>query len=200
MTIALAHPSLGLFESWASAVAEFGGEHIHGAGLEVGCTPDRDACATSVAKAELHGRPGAELPEGIVPCDYFWITDGDEVVGFIAFRRELNDWLRQYGGHIGYSVRPSRRREGIVTEALRQVLEIARAGGHTRVMLTCDDDNPGSYRTIEGAGGELQDVIDVPEAEQPRLRRYWIALQASSRTTRDGRDIHCGLTDPGAAP
>ncbi|UNK70559.1 GNAT family N-acetyltransferase [Microbacterium sp. H1-D42] len=180
MPIALATPSIDLFDSWAATVAEFGDVHIDGAGLEFGTAPDRAACEEFVAKAELYGRPGAALPDGHVACDYFWIVDADEVVGFIAFRRELNDWLRSFGGHIGYSVRPSRRREGIARTALDLVLDRARAQGYDRVMITCDDDNAGSYRTIEGAGGELVDTIDGPDdaasGSIARLRQYWIAL------------------------
>lgn len=176
MPITLATPSADLFDSWAATVTEFGDVHIDGAGLERGLMPDREACEAFVAKAELYGRPGGELPEGHVPCDYFWITDGDEVVGFIAFRRELNDWLRSFGGHIGYSVRPSRRREGVARAALNLVLDRARDQGYDRVMLTCDDDNTGSYRTIEGAGGELAATIDAAEAGHPRVRQYWISL------------------------
>lgn len=176
MTIALSAPSTDLFASWAATVSEFGGVHIDGAGLDRGATPDQQTCAAFVAKAELYGRPGAQLPEGHVPCDYFWITDDDEVVGFIAFRRELNDWLRSFGGHIGYSVRPSRRRQGVARAALDLVLDRARAAGYDRVMLTCDDDNTGSYRTIEGAGGVLHDTIDAAEAGHERLRQYWITL------------------------
>ncbi|HTN54762.1 MAG TPA: GNAT family N-acetyltransferase [Microbacterium sp.] len=176
MQITLATPSPDLFDSWADAVTEFDGVHIDGGGLELGTVPDRAACEAFVAKAELYGRAGARLPDGHVPCDFFWITDGDEVVGFIAFRRELNDWLRSYGGHIGYAVRPSRRRQGIARAALNLVLDRARAGGYEQVMLTCDDDNVGSYRTIEGAGGVLQATIDAAEAGRDRMRQYWIAL------------------------
>ncbi|MGB4137350.1 MAG: GNAT family N-acetyltransferase [Microbacterium sp.] len=176
MTIALASPSLTLFDSWAAAIAEFGDERVHGAGWALGLQPTRAACEEFVAMAELHATPGAALPEGHVPCDYFWITDDGEVVGFIAFRRELDERLRRSGGHIGYSVRPSRRREGIVGTALRLVLDLARGDGYDRVLLTCDDGNEGSFRTIEGAGGELEDVIDATDAGYPRLRRYWIAL------------------------
>ncbi len=176
MAITIAPPAADLFESWAETVAEFGGVHIDGAGLDLGVTPDQAALDAFLEKAELYGRPGAELPDGHVACDYFWILDEGEVVGFIAFRRELNDWLRRVGGHIGYSVRPSRRRRGIVSAALRLVLDRARAEGYDRVMLTCDDDNPGSFRTIEGAGGVLEDVVDASDAGHPRLRRYWIPL------------------------
>jgi predicted acetyltransferase len=178
MTVALARPSLAHFDSWSDTVAEFGDAHIDGAGLDRGQASDRSACEAFIEKAELYADPQATLPEGHVACDYFWITDDGEVVGFIAFRRELNDWLRQHGGHIGYSVRPSRRRQGIARAALGLVLDRARAAGYDRVMLSCDDTNVGSYRTIEGAGGELEDIIDEPGAEASgcRLRRYWIAL------------------------
>lgn len=178
MTISLASPSLSLFDSWSETIADFGDVHIDGAGLERGQRVDRDACAAFVEKAEFYADPTAKLPDGHVACDYFWIADDGEIVGFIAFRRELNAWLRQHGGHIGYSVRPSRRRQGIARAALGLVLDRARAQGYDRVMLTCDDTNVGSYRTIESAGGALEDVIDEPgaEASGSRLRRYWIAL------------------------
>lgn len=176
MTIALSRPSIDLFDSWAAAVTEFEGGHIDGGGIEKGFVPDRAAFEAFIERAELYATPGAVLPEGRVPCDYYWITEGDQVVGFLSFRRELNDYLRRFGGHIGYSVIPSRRREGIVREALRQVLRSAKAEGYDRVMLTCDDDNIGSIRTIESAGGELEDVIDAPEGGQPRVRRYWIDI------------------------
>lgn len=176
MTIALARPSLSLFDSWSETVAEFGDVHIDGAGLERGQAHDRGACAAFIEKAELYADADATLPEGHVACDYFWITDDGEVVGFIAFRRELNDWLRGYGGHIGYAVRPSRRRQGIAGAALRLVLDRAREQGYDRVMLTCDDANVGSFRTIEGAGGELEAVIDGSAADIPQLRQYWISL------------------------
>jgi predicted acetyltransferase len=71
------------------------------------------------------------------------------------------------GGHIGYSVRPGARRRGVATAALAQGLEIAAALGIDPVLVTCDTDNTASRRTIEGAGGSLEDIRDGK-------RRYWI--------------------------
>lgn len=48
---------------------------------------------------------------GLVPSDVFFAvrkSDG-AVVGMLDVRRRLNDALQNYGGHIGYGVRPSAR-------------------------------------------------------------------------------------------
>ncbi|MBL3686285.1 GNAT family N-acetyltransferase [Leucobacter zeae] len=182
MTVSIVRPTLELCETWAEALAEFGGVDVHGMGMGASAAPDRATCAELVALAERLADPEAELPADTVRCDMFWVVDeadgAREVVGFISFRRELNAYLAYAGGHIGYSIRPSRRRLGYAGEALRLVLEHARAAGHERVMITCDDENAGSARTIERAGGRLADVIDASDVGHPRLRRYWIALAA----------------------
>ena len=40
------------------------------------------------------------------------------MIGFLAIRHTLNDFLLELGGHIGYSVRPARRGQGHATRAL----------------------------------------------------------------------------------
>ena len=102
-------------------------------------------------------------------CSFFWIADGDEVVGFLALRHRLNEWLLNEGGHIGFSVRPSRRREGHAHQALKLALPGAKRLGLDRVLLTCDEDNDGSRLTIEGNGGVYED-------SRNGKRRYWIAV------------------------
>ncbi|MGW8482325.1 GNAT family N-acetyltransferase [Microbacterium sp. NPDC055903] len=176
MTIALIRPTARLFESWAAAVAEFGDVHIDGSGLQAPVTPDRATLDALIEKAARIADTSIPPEDGFVHNDLYWIAEDDEVIGFVSFRHELNDWLRRFGGHIGYSVRASRRRQGHASAGLRLALQRAREIGLERVMLTCDDDNIGSARTIEGAGGVLEDVIEAPEEGHPRLRRYWIEL------------------------
>ena len=164
----LATPDLRWYDSWAATLAEFGEDFPHGSGCPPEGQPrDRESCAVFVAHLLRYGDPSAELPEDRVHCDYFWITDGAEVIGFLALRHRLNDYLLREGGHIGYSVRPSRRREGHASRALARSLTRAARLGLDRVLLTCDEDNLGSRMVIEKAGGVLEDV-------RAGKRRYWI--------------------------
>lgn len=82
-------------------------------------------------------------------------------------------FLLNAGGHIAFGVRPTARRQGLATWALGAVLPEARSLGLTRVLVTCDDHNLGSARTIQNNGGVLEDVRDT---DLGRTRRYWIEL------------------------
>ncbi len=104
----------------------------------------------------------------------FLVADADgQIVGRSSIRHELNDWLAQWGGHIGYGVRPGFRRRGYATEILRQSLAYAAGMGIERALLTCDDDNLASAATIERCGGVLETITPGPEGVG-KTRRYWI--------------------------
>jgi predicted acetyltransferase len=120
-------------------------------------------------------RRGANLPTDRVPSTFLFAFVGTRIVGRVSIRHSLNEILERIHGHIGYVVVPEFRRQGHATEILRQALGIARKDlGIRRVLLTCDDDNVGSIKTIEKNGGQLQNVISGPDLEKPK-RRYWIA-------------------------
>lgn len=176
MTVRLVRPTTDLFDSWAAAVAEFGDGHVDGSGLTAPVTPDPATLDALIANAERLADTSIAPPEDRVHNDLYWVVEGDEVVGFLSFRHTLNAWLQETGGHIGYAVRASRRREGIASRALALGLDRAREIGLDRVFLTCDVDNEASYRTIERAGGMLQDVSDQSARGEGTQRRYWIAL------------------------
>jgi predicted acetyltransferase len=167
---ALVLPSVDLYDSWAACVAEYEPGMLHGSGmwnLPQGLQTDteHDTCQALVALLRRLGRE----TDGRVPSDYWWIAEGEEVVGFLAIRHRLDDWLLAEGGHIGYSIRPSRRRQGHASRALGLALERSRELGIERALVTCDDDNLASARTIESQGGVLEDV-------RKGKRRYWITL------------------------
>ena len=107
---------------------------------------------------------------GHVPCTFFWVVDDEEpdtYLGSASVRHRLTPFLLEVGGHIGYSVRPSARRRGVATEALRLLLPHAAALGIDPALVTCDVDNIGSARVIEANGGVLEDV-------RGDKRRYWL--------------------------
>ncbi len=72
-------------------------------------------------------------------------------------------------GHIGYSVVPWRRRRGYATEALRQMLDLARAEGLRAVDITTDLDNVASRRVIEANGGADPVVVGKPASSSVRV-------------------------------
>ena len=113
---------------------------------------------------------GLGLPEGFVPYIQLvaFATDG-QAVGFLNLRLLLNDHLLQEGGHIGYSIRPSARGKGLAKEQLRQGLQVAKSKNIKRALVTCDEDNEASRRTILSAGGIYENTID-------KSQRYWIDI------------------------
>ena len=91
-------------------------------------------------------------------------------------KAEEHVFLRMYGGHIGYSVRPSKRMNGVGTAMLRDMLEICRKEyGLKRVLITCLRDNEGSKRVIMNNGGRFECEVYYPP-EDSYLRRFWISL------------------------
>lgn len=107
-----------------------------------------------------------------MPATLWWIVDdarSNEVVGSIHLRHELNGLLLAEGGHIGYGVRPSARRQGVASAALSLALDRARTMGLERVLLVRDADNLASRKTITGTGGVLENAPG-------NIRRYWVHL------------------------
>jgi predicted acetyltransferase len=120
---------------------------------------------------------GENLPASHVPSTFLFAFAGASIVGRVAIRHTLNPYLERVGGHIGYVVVPEHRRQGYATEILRQALRIARQTlGLTRVLVTCDDDNVGSIKTIERNGGVFESIVPGPDDGPPK-RRYWIAAK-----------------------
>ena len=115
---------------------------------------------------------GEEIPIGWVSVSTFWLIDDDEYIGSTNVRHTLNDYLRDYGGHIGYTIRPSKRRRGYGREICKLALVEASKLGLKRVLITCDDDNLGSRKIIESSGGVLENVVPQPDVAAPK-RRYW---------------------------
>lgn len=78
----------------------------------------------------------------------------DKMIGMIDVRHELTvPFLQEYGGHIGYAVRPTERKQGYATKMLSLALSYCRSLNIHTVKLGCYADNDASIRTIEYCGG-----------------------------------------------
>ena len=97
---------------------------------------------------------GTEVPR--LPDLTRWIWDED-FCGVISLRwQEGTDALPPHVlGHVGYTIAEWKRRRGYASRALAAVLPIARAQGLGRIEVAASDENPGSWKAIERAGGVL---------------------------------------------
>lgn len=121
--------------------------------------------------ADLRAAERPPLPPGLVPQTTRWWVEGPderpEYLGRISVRHRLTEQLRRIGGHIGYDVRPSRRREGQATAMLAAVLPLAHGLGIDPALITCDTTNVASRRVIERNGGTLAE-------ESEGTLRFWV--------------------------
>lgn len=129
-------------------------------------------------------------PEGRVPATSLLITrtSDDVLVGMLSIRHALNDFLREFGGHIGYSIHPDYRRLGYASEALRQALHLCKTQLHLETaLLTCAATNIASRRTILKNGGVFE---GSSEHDGEMIERYWIDLGGDTNADTTTRKKH----------
>lgn len=119
-------------------------------------------------------RDDVPRPAGHVPSTTLWYVEGARFLGRLAIRHRLTPRLLEWGGLIGYDVRPSARRRGHATAMLRAALPLAHGLGIDRALVTCDYDNVASRKVIERCGGVFED-------QRGGKLRYWIETAPRGR-------------------
>lgn len=89
---------------------------------------------------------GRDLPDGFVPDTTYVLVDEGKYVGVFNLRHELNDFLREGPGHIGYCVSKQYRGKGYASTGLKMVLAKAKEKGIDEAYLSVNKDNPASLR------------------------------------------------------
>ncbi len=129
----------------------------------------------AILKSFADTAAGRNLPPGRAPSAVFWLIDRrGEFVGSVSLRDQLvTDELRILVGHIGYTIRPSARRQGYGKQILRLALPKAHAMGIDPALLTCDNTNVASRKIIESCGGIYESEVPQKIGLPPKLR-FWV--------------------------
>ena len=120
-------------------------------------------------------KSGINLREGFVPATTLFLKrlSDNKICGSISIRHELNEFLLNFGGHIGYSVTPSERGKGYGKLQLKKAIEEAKKLNITSCLITADVENIASNKTILSQGGVLENTVIW---KNDSLNRYWIKL------------------------
>jgi predicted acetyltransferase len=173
----LSAPTVDVHDSFLAAMAEFQAEGRGGDEDSTMVGTDIREFGASWKTAEgfgeyvrwLRGQALADTPRptGYVSSTTLWWVHDEDYLGRIAIRHRLTPRLLEIGGHIGFDVRPSQRRQGHARQMLTDTLPVAASLGIDPVLITCDVDNEASRKVIEGNGGVLED-------QRIGKLRYWV--------------------------
>ena len=119
---------------------------------------------------EYEFNPHSRFVKGVT----FWAIENDVMLGRLGFRLELNEDLEKFGGHIGYITHPDHRRKGVATQMLKLALETDYAKKIGKILVTCDEENEASEKTILKNGGVFFDIVQLEN--RPNKKRFWFTL------------------------
>lgn len=116
---------------------------------------DLTLCLTSLEPHPIHWVP---------TCHFAMVhADSGELLGNINLRTSSTFDQFVYSGHIGYGVEEKHRGRRYAARAVRLLFPLAKRLGLDPLWITCDPENTASRRTCEIAGGQLVEIVDVPE-------------------------------------
>lgn len=113
---------------------------------------------------------GINLPEAYVAATVYFLWKAEEIIGFFRVRHELNDFLRNGGGHIGCGIKKEYRGRGYGTEGLKLAIEKAwEMIKEEEIYMAVHKDNPASLRIQQKNGAYIHHEDE--EVYYTRIRR-----------------------------
>lgn len=116
---------------------------------------------------------------------FLLIRENDsKIVGTINVRWNLSKEMLQFGGHIGYGIRPTERRKGYNKINLYLGMIEAKKVGSDNVMLDCDVNNLGSDKTLKALGGKLERT-EIDPSDGILTNVYWFNVDETLEKYKD---------------
>ena len=116
---------------------------------------------------------------------YLLVRENDDrIIGAINVRWNLPENMKQFGGNIGYGIRPTERRKGYNKINLYLGLMEAQKLGLDQVMLSCEVSNLGSAKTMQALGGKLERT-EVDSSDGILTSVYWFDVNETIRKYHD---------------
>ena len=121
-----------------------------------------------------------------VPAKTFFLMrmSDERIVGTISIRLVLNEHLRNFGGHIGYCIRPTERGKGYNRINLFLALCECQKNNMDKVMLSCDKSNVASSKTMIGLGGVFEREF-YSEEDNDFTQIYWIDVNEAITNNKE---------------
>ena len=163
---------------YASQIAKYRQEFLECGDSMDGCGPLRKmANPEEYVKFCNENEKSENVSWGLVPATQLILVrrNDNKLIGMLDIRHYFNDYLKNFGGNIGYSIRPCERRKGYAKQMLKMALPICRELGLTKLLLTCDESNITSERTILANGGVYESTVSTP-SDNKAIKRFWIIL------------------------
>lgn len=171
----LVEPSSAYLEQLAAYRKEFeqSGEHMDGGAHLADNWPFEKWFAYIDQMANPNEVPTDRVPSTTLLC--LRESDG-KMVGICNIRHNLSlPYAFNRVGHIGYSIAPSERHKGYGKEQLCLALLEAAKLDIKNALVTCDETNIGSEKTILANGGAYENTY-YDELDDSTMKRFWIEV------------------------
>ncbi len=148
-------PSIEYVESYDKYIQELGSEERYPFPLDF----DYSNFKTYLSKVDSFAK-AKNLPEGYVQSSTFWLIKDYEIVGITNIRHRLNKDIEYSGGHIGLSIKPSVRGEGLGKKLMSMSIDFLKGLGVKTVHIHCHKSNSKSSSTIKACNGVFHSEVD----------------------------------------
>lgn len=129
----------------------------------------------------------AEVTDEEVPKRTFFLVrmDDNKIIGMVNIRLKLNKKYYNFGGNIGYGIRPTERGKGYNKINLYLALKVCQEYGIKEAMLDVDSGNLASWKTMEALGGTLIKEMKSELEGHDMFRIYTIDVGKSLEKYKD---------------